>query len=186
MTRKQRNNIFKTIIVLNLIVFGYVIIAINYNLWPYHQKKLQTENDSVLNNLEPNSQNSDKAQQSTTQVDQQTASKEAPSKYSDQTTLAQSRELIITSQGFNDDGDYEIRASVNNLTSSDARCQLILNDQTLETVDLQFLPRSAVCKGFLINKTSLKPGANRYKIKLVASGYAGEAEGSVKYEQASD
>ncbi len=172
-SRKSRKLIIG-ILMITLVTFGgYFALAKLQNLWPFDKSNTQESAQTIETAKESSTQQTASGEQT---VSEQENSTNIDSKQSNPQS-DYPRQLSISSQGFDENGNYELRVMANVLTANSAQCELLLNGTPYQTVDVQALPSSATCKGFTIKKESLKQGKNNFQVKFTSGEYVDAIEG---------
>ena len=189
MRAKTKRKITTGLIIVVLVTVGYLAVAKWQGWWPMVKDQDRANNETIdsAKKLDADRAQADQktpnqpAESNSTSGGSNTAT-DASSKQPDEQKPKYPRQLTITSQGSDADGNYELRVVANVVASSSAKCELIVNGKILETVGVQALPNSSACKGFLINKTNLQKGQNKFQVRFVSDNYTDVVEGEIKGE----
>ena len=179
MRKKQKKLIVKLIVVL-AVVAAYLAVAFWQKLWPFQIKPADmSENPTIESSKQTMARDEISQSEDTKEAVSEQSTTESPQK-GGQVTETSSGELLVTSQGFDGDGNYELRTIFNQVVEDGAKCELLLNDQLIQTVEVQNMSNSSTCKGFSIEKSKIKDGTNSYLIKLKTAKFSAQVKGDFK------
>lgn len=181
--RKKHKKLILKILTLAIAIAGFLVLAFWQKIWPFQVKPADmSQNPTIASSkqteaLDEVSQSSEAKENSPSAPESSTT--ESPQK-GDQVAEPQSGDFLVTSQGFDSDGNYELRTIFNKVVGEGASCELMLNDQLIQTVEVQNMSNSSTCKGFIIEKTKVKDGINNYLIKLKSAKFSIQTKGEFK------
>lgn len=187
MRTKTKKKLAAGLMAIIIVLAGYLAVAKWQGLWPFVKSQDQPTNETINSSKEQGADQVPSDKKSTDKNDTEPgaissdgSTTDAPSKRPDDQKPKYPRQLVITSQGVNQDGNYELRVAANLVAVASAKCELILNNKLIETVGVQNLPNSSACKGFLINKAALAKGQNKFQVRFTSGDYTDVVEGEIK------
>lgn len=186
MRTKTKKKIAAGLVAVVTIVVGYSAIAKWQGFWPFVKSQDQPTNETIDSSKKQGANQAPSDKKSIDKNDtepgliSQDGTTDAPSKRPDDQKPKHSRQLVITSQGVDPEGNYELRVAANLVAVASAKCELVLNNKLIETVEVQALPNSSACKGFLISKSVLQKGQNKFQVRFTSGDYTDVVEGEIK------
>lgn len=186
MRSKTKRKISQALVISSLVLTGYLAMAFWQVWWPFARPAADRPNQTIDSAKQQLADSASKVptdnnnQSSTTTETNPSPSTDHSSKRPDRQQPNYPRQLDITSQGFDQDGNYELRVAANLVAAASAKCELIINQQLIDTVEVQNLPNSSACKGFLINKNKLTKGQNKFQVRFTSGDYTDVVEGEIK------
>lgn len=185
MRAKTKRKITTVLIIVALVAVGYLAAAKWQGWWPMVKDQDRANNETIdsakkldADRAQADQKTPNQSAESNSTSGGSSNTTDASSKQPDEQKPKYPRQLTITSQGSDVDGNYELRV----VASSSAKCELVVNGKLLETVGVQALPNSSACKGFLINKTNLQKAQNKFQVRFVSDNYTDVVEGEIKGE----